>query len=88
MIAYSKKHKDFTLIEFLLVAVIIGVLAATVLPAYQDYTVRNRVSEWLILAAPEKLVLTESLTNNGSSTIAAYKKTDPSAVNSYGGCRL
>ncbi|MFT6591735.1 MAG: type IV pilus assembly protein PilA [Rhodoferax sp.] len=43
-------HKGFTLIELMIVVAVLGVLAAVALPAYQDYTVRAKVSE-IILAA-------------------------------------
>ena len=47
-------QKGFTLIELMIVVAIIGILAAVALPAYQDYTVRAKVTEGLSLASSAK----------------------------------
>lgn len=55
-------QKGFTLIELMIVVAIIGILAAIALPAYQDYTVRTRVSEGLTLASGAKAMVNEVAT--------------------------
>lgn len=55
-----KRHSGFTLIELMIVVAIIGILAALALPAYQDYTVRARVSEALALASGAKSIVAEN----------------------------
>ncbi|WP_456412354.1 pilin [Thiolapillus sp.] len=65
-----KKQAGFTLIELMIVVAIIGILAAIALPAYQDYTVRAKVSEGLVMASGAKATVGENIANGAADDCA------------------
>ena len=70
-------QKGFTLIELMIVVAIIGILAAVALPAYQDYTVRAKVSEAVIAGSSVKSMFSEAFQTDGivglDAAATAYK---------------
>ena len=67
-------QKGFTLIELMIVVAIIGILAAVALPAYQDYTVRAKMSEVILAMSACRTSITEVYQTGGT----------PPGANSWG----
>ena len=87
-------QKGFTLIELMIVVAIIGILAAVALPAYQDYTVRAKVSEVVLAASSCRTAVTDVVSNAtqtdisgilpGSCEITATKMVTSGSVDANG----
>ena len=63
-------QKGFTLIELMIVVAIIGILAAVALPAYQDYTVRAKMSEVILAMSACRTSITEVYQTGGTAPLA------------------
>jgi type IV pilus assembly protein PilA len=67
----KKFNQGFTLIELMIVVAIVGILAAIAIPAYQDYTVRSKISEAMTALAAAKTSISESYISGGSMPTSA-----------------
>lgn len=78
----KKVQQGFTLIELMIVIAIIGILAAVALPAYQDYTVRAKVSEIMVLGSKDKASISEYYISQGNMPTTAQSGVSTNAAQS------
>jgi type IV pilus assembly protein PilA len=67
----QKRQQGLTLIELMIVIAIIGILGALALPAYQDYSIRARVSEMLLAAGGCKTAVSETISSASEADVSA-----------------
>lgn len=79
----ERVSKGFTLIELMIVVAIVGILASIALPAYQDYVIRVKISEGLVLSSTAKQAVAEKIATMVTGPVLAYPGVGGAAIGSY-----
>jgi type IV pilus assembly protein PilA len=75
----NSPHAGFTLIELMITVAIIGILAATALPAYQTFTARAKISEAILAASNCRTTVAEVVQSGSTLPVAGSWNCETSA---------
>jgi len=75
-----KKERGFSLIELMIVVAIMGILVAIAMPQYQNYQIRSKVTEALVMGASVKVAVASYYSSKGEWPVSNAEAGLPEAV--------